>query len=121
MRNSIFLAFTLTSYSLAISGEADVVNVEAICNSDSTCDFIVSVKHADDGWEHYANRWEVRTADGKRIAIRELAHPHVNEQPFTRSLKNVQIPADVTEVSVRARDSRHNYGGKEITVKIKTK
>lgn len=116
---------SLTSFllfqSIVLAGEADVIEVEAICDNDSSCDFNVTVRHADDGWEHHANRWEVRTPDGKRLAVRELAHPHDNEQPFTRSLTDVQIPDDVDEVVVRARDSRHGYGGEEITVRIKNK
>jgi len=114
-----YLILTLLVPPPVLAGEADVLSVEAICQSDSTCDFNVTVQHADDGWDHFANRWEVRTPDGKRLAIRELAHPHVDEQPFTRSLRNVRIPDGVTEVIVRARDSVHGYGGKEITVVIR--
>lgn len=119
MRRFTFFAFALIHYSFAFSGEADVLKVVAECDSDSICDFIVTVRHADDGWEHYADRWEVRTVDGKRMAVRELAHPHDNEQPFTRSLENVRVPPDLVEVIVRARDSRHGYGGEEITVKLR--
>ncbi len=114
-----FFTITLLVSPPALPDEADVVSVDAICHSDSTCDFNVTVQHADDGWDHFANRWEVRTVDGKRLAIRELAHPHVKEQPFTRSLENVRIPDGVTEVIVRARDSVHGYGGKEVTVQLR--
>jgi hypothetical protein len=41
----------------------------------------VTVRHADEGWEHYADCWEVLTLDGEVLATRELAHPHDNEQP----------------------------------------
>ena len=111
-------ATVLLAVSTLSAGEADVVDVKVSCNSDSVCDFHVSVSHADAGWEHYADRWEIRTTDGKRIGIRKLAHPHETEQPFTRSLKNVKIPDGVDVVVVRARDSRHKYGGKEFTVKL---
>ena len=113
-------AITLLVSAPALPDEADVVSVDAICHNGSTCDFNVTVRHADEGWDHYADRWEVRTLDGKRLAIRELAHPHVNEQPFTRSLMSVRIPDSVTEVIVRARDSVHGYGGKEVTVQLRT-
>lgn len=114
-----YLVLTLLVSSPVLAGEADVLSVEANCQSDSTCDFNVTVQHADDGWDHFANRWEVRTPDGKRLAIRELAHPHVDEQPFTRSLRNVRIPDGVTAVIVRARDSVHGYGGKEVTAELR--
>jgi len=108
----------LINCSLSLAGEADVLKVEVDCNDSSSCDFHVTVEHADAGWEHYANRWEVRTVEGEKLAVRTLAHPHDHEQPFTRSLENVSIPQAVNEVVVRARDSRHKYGGKELTVKL---
>lgn len=112
----IAVSFILLSQALA--GEADVVDVKANCRSSSVCDFSVTVKHADDGWDHYADGWEVRTLDGETLAVRELLHPHDDEQPFTRSLTNVRIPDGIGEVIVRARDSVHEYGGTEITVKL---
>lgn len=63
----------------------------------------VTLSHPDTGWDHYADGWEVLDADGNSLGIRELAHPHVDEQPFTRSLGGVQIPAGATSVFVRAR------------------
>jgi len=52
------------------------------------------------------------------LGVRELAHPHVNEQPFTRSLGGVEIPDGVQEVTIRARDSVHGYGGAELSVEL---
>jgi len=63
----------------------------------------VTLSHPDTGWDDYADGWEVLDADGNSLGIRELAHPHVNEQPFTRSLSGVEIPADATVIFVRAR------------------
>ena len=61
------------------AGEADVVFVE-LTGVQGGYYFDVTVKHADTGWEHFANWWRVRTKDGKEIARRVLAHPHVDEQ-----------------------------------------
>jgi hypothetical protein len=108
----------LTALASAVAGEADVIDVTAKCSSDSVCDFHVTVRHEDDGWDHYADRWEVLAVNGTVLGVRELLHPHENEQPFTRSLSDVEIPADIDEVIVRARDSVHEYGGKEITVQL---
>lgn len=63
----------------------------------------VTLKHADTGWEHYADGWEVLDAEGNTLALRELMHPHVNEQPFTRSLTNVMVPDGQRVVFVRSR------------------
>ena len=112
------LIFCLAVCRTVTAGEADVLDVDVSCNKEMICRFDVAVKHDDQGWKHYANRWEVLTPDGNLLATRELLHPHDNEQPFTRSLSNVKIPAGVTEVIVRAHDLTHEYGGKEIVVKI---
>jgi hypothetical protein len=47
-----------------------------------------------------------------------LLHPHVNEQPFTRSLGNVKVPAGIDRVIIRARDSLHGWGGREFEVTL---
>lgn len=98
------------------AGEADVIAVDVSCSDSRVCRFDVTVRHADEGWEHYANRWEVLSPAGEILATRVLAHPHVNEQPFTRSLTNVSIPGELAEVIVRAHDLVHGYGGTERVV-----
>lgn len=118
---TLFLAAILTSTipNQSRGGEADVVEVEFVETDDGNFDFIVTVSHADTGWDHYAERWEVVDVDGTILGERVLLHPHVNEQPFTRSLGGVRIPADVNEVRIRAYDKVHGWGGKEITVRLK--
>ena len=81
-------------------------------------EFTVAVRHDDSGWEHYADRWEVLSPDGKVLGTRVLLHPHVGEQPFTRSLGGVTIPPGVDRVRVRARDSVHGFGGEEVQVEL---
>ncbi|MGF1606303.1 MAG: hypothetical protein ACFB22_08185 [Rhodothalassiaceae bacterium] len=101
-----------------IAGEADVLDVQVSRQSNGTFRFAVTVRHADTGWEHYADRWEIVGPDGQILATRTLAHPHVNEQPFTRALSGVAIPAGVTDVTVRAHDRVHGYGGAEKVVRV---
>jgi hypothetical protein len=98
--------------SRALAGEADVVAAEAARESDGTWRFTVTVRHDDEGWDHYADRWQVETPEGRVLATRVLLHPHEQEQPFTRSLGGVVIPPEQREVIVRAHDSRHGDGGK---------
>jgi len=102
----------------AAAGEADVVAVEAVEESAGTWRFDVSVDHADVGWDHYADKWEVLAPDGRVLATRVLLHPHVGERPFTRSLAGVAIPAAIDRVTVRAHDSVDGYGGAELTVEL---
>ena len=123
VRRSRHLVFALTIFSIAtgapaLAGPANVVDVRASCGPRGGCTFDVTVMHTDEGWDHYADRWESVGPDGEVLATRVLQHPHVSEQPFTRRLAHVKIPATVTEVVIRARDSRHGFGGAELTVAI---
>ncbi len=101
----------------AAAGEADVVAVEVEPRAGAYT-FHVTVRHDDAGWDHYADRWEVVAPDGTVIATRTLHHPHVDEQPFRRSLSGVRPPAGVRRVTVRAHDSVHGFGGREVRVEL---
>lgn len=103
----------------AVAGEADVLHVDYRQASDGSYTFDVTVRHADTGRDHYADRWEIVGPDGTVLATRVLAHPHETEQPFTRSLSGIEIPDDIAEVTVRAHDSVHGHGGIEMTVALK--
>ena len=100
------------------AGEADVIEVDIKKTADHLYFFKVTVRHADEGWDHHASKWDIVAPDGTVLGTRTLYHPHVDEQPFTRSLSDVRIPASLTEVTVRAHDSVHEYGGKSITVVV---
>jgi hypothetical protein len=104
----------------SLAGESEVMAVEVRAESAGTFSFAVTLRHADTGWDHYADRWEVLTMDGEILATRTLFHPHVNEQPFTRSLSGVAVPAGTSSVRVRSHDSVHEYGGPELVVNLKT-
>ncbi|HBQ35460.1 MAG TPA: hypothetical protein DD729_01240 [Rhodobacteraceae bacterium] len=87
--------------------------------SGSNWSFSVSLKHPDTGWDHYADGWEVLDADGKRLGYRQLMHPHVNEQPFTRSLSGVSIPPDTDKVFIRAHCLVDGWGKQLFEVDLK--
>jgi hypothetical protein len=86
----------------AHAGEADVTAATAKRNADGTYRIDATIKSRDTGWDYYAERFEVVTQDGKIIVTRVLLHPHEDEQPFTRELDDVKIPAGISEVNVRA-------------------
>lgn len=101
-----------------MAGQADVVDVKVEQSFDHSYRFEVSVRHDDEGWNHYADRWEVLAPDGTVLATRVLMHPHVDEQPFTRSLAGVRIPEGISTVTIRAHDLVHGYGGETITLEL---
>jgi len=120
-RRSLALSLALACLSAAggaAGGEADVLKAEIQAGADGRYAITVTLLHADEGWDHYADRWEVLGSEGRVIATRELAHPHVNEQPFTRSLRGIELPEGLERVTIRAHDSRHGYGGKTLELEV---
>ncbi len=118
IRAAICAFALLIAPATALAEKADVVGVEVRQESPGVYRFNVTVKSDDTGWEKYADKWEVLSPDGEILGERILLHPHENEQPFTRSLSGVAIPAGVTSVRIRAHDKIEGYGGKEMTVEL---
>ena len=117
LRVTFFILSLLTCVP-CVAGEADVIDVKAALEPAGTFAFDVTVSHADAGWAHYADRWEVTGPDGAIYGARVLAHPHDDEQPFTRSQGGIEIPAGVRQVTVRAHDLVHEFGGMEAMVAL---
>jgi hypothetical protein len=112
------VALAVTPIRFAFAGDADVVAATLMPAGDGTWRVEATVEHADEGSDHYADAWEVLAPDGTVLATRTLLHPHVEEWPFTRSLSGIVIPDDVAAVTIRAHDSVHGDGGKELTVAV---
>lgn len=110
--------FSLVIVVTAVGGPADVEDVSVRATGSGTYHFSVTVRHTDEGWDHYADRWEVPTPDGILLGTRILYHPHVDEQPFTRELGGVSIPDDIKTVMVKAHDSVHGYSGVTQTIAL---
>ncbi|GAA5073384.1 hypothetical protein N0B44_15480 [Roseibacterium beibuensis] len=101
MVRALFLSFTLSA-TAAKADPAAIIDVMAE-RGETGWRFAVTLRHGDTGWDDYADGWRIETLSGEVLGTRELLHPHVEEQPFTRSLSGVAIPAEVTEVMIRAR------------------
>ena len=56
----------------ASAGEADVEGVKVRVTAKDAYAFDVTVRHADEGWQHYADRWEVLAPDGAALGTRKL-------------------------------------------------
>jgi hypothetical protein len=84
--------------------EPQIVEVVATPGAGGTYRFDVTISSPYDRPEKYADAWRVVGPDGTVLGTRELTHPHADEQPFTRSLSGVEIPDDVTSVTVEVRD-----------------
>lgn len=114
----LLLALAIAVPLALAAGEADVIDVKVRKSAPGTYDFDVTVRSVDKGWAHYADAFEVLAPGGALLGRRELLHPHETEQPFTRELHGVRIPAGITEVVVRARHKPKGYDGLTKLVKL---
>jgi len=72
----------------------EVTDASAERASNRTWTFRVTVASPYDTRERYADAWRVLAPDDIELDLRVLTHHHADEQPFTRSLTGVEIPAD---------------------------
>ena len=116
----IIVMGSLVFASLVSADPADVTNVHVERYASGRYSFAVTVNHPDEGWDHYADGFEVLGAKGERLTRRILRHPHVDEQPFTRIRGGVRLPETVGAVTVRARCSVDGFVGKKVGVVLPT-
>ena len=114
--HALFLLVLLWAPALLCADQVVVVEVAVEPTGNAAYRFDVTLRHADSGWKHYADQWQVLAPDGSVLGTRVLHHPHVNEQPFTRSLTGVRIPPGIRQVTVRGRDNVHGWGSATRTV-----
>ncbi len=111
---SIFL-LTLTTPALSETPAVENVDVQ---RGDIGWRISVTLTHPDTGWDHYADGWEVLDAEGQRLGYRKLHHPHVDEQPFTRSLTGIMVKDGVRQVFIKVRCSRDGWSGETVSVSL---
>jgi hypothetical protein len=81
--------------------------------------FNVTLLHEDTGWQHYADGWRVVDEKGNELGYRKLWHPHKDEQPFTRSLSDVNIPAATKIIYVEAHDKVHGWSKQRVRIDLR--
>jgi len=117
-RSIVMLLGLAVSSTQLLAGD---VSIKAVEFSRGAGDWTVNVtlQHADTGWKHYADGWRVVDASGKVLGMRTLYHPHVDEQPFTRSLSGVAIPEKISKVFVEAHDKVHGWSKDKVRVDLR--
>jgi len=118
LRIIIFFQMGFLFTTMANANEANILDVDVKNEGNDRYTFHVTVQHEDNGWDHYADRWEILTPEGEIVAIRILRHPHIKEQPFTRGLPFVPVSKDINEVTIRAHCSVDGFEGIENKVTL---
>ena len=110
--NKVTLFTSALVLALSHSSKANDINIlAAAIIHQSHGEYLVNVKleHHDTGWQHYADEWRLVDNKGNILGSRVLHHPHVHEQPFTRSLSNVKLNNELQAVFIEAHDKVHGW------------
>lgn len=110
----ISLLFTTS----VLASDVEIVKVVLTKNT-GTWRADVTLNHADTGWKHYADAWRLVDEKGNELGKRTLYHPHVNEQPFTRSLSSFQISPDTKIIFVEAHDLNRGWSPNKVKVDLR--
>lgn len=105
MHIAILLLFPIS----ASADPAEIIDSGAVRQGDNW-QISVTLRHRDLGWNDFADGWRVEAQDGTVVAVRDLLHPHVDEQPFTRSVSGVAFPEGAESYHVRARTTKTGWG-----------
>lgn len=109
----IFCAIALP----ALADDPHIISTSTSASGD-TWQVSVTLSHPDTGWDHYADGWRVLNMNGTELGLRVLAHPHEQEQPFTRSLGGVHIPEGTQHVQIQARCLVDGWATDRVTVTL---
>ena len=101
-----------------LANEVEIVKVE-LEPSAHRWTFHVTLAHKDTGWDHFADGWRIVDSKGEELGYRKLWHPHVDEQPFTRTLANVLVPEGTNIVFIEAHDKVHGWAKQRVKVDLK--
>lgn len=115
--HGLVLLCLLLAGGVVFAGDVEIVKTEFSKRGDSW-HVSTTLKHDDTGWKHYADAWRVVDENGKELGTRTLFHPHENEQPFTRSLSGIKIPASSRIVFVEAHDKKHGWSKQRVRVDL---
>lgn len=101
MKQIPLIAFVTLVASAATAEPPEIVDATAT-QTGTSWRVDVTLRHPDTGWAHYADGWDVRDEAGTRLGHRVLHHPHVDEQPFTRALVDLDLQDVTGDIFVRA-------------------
>jgi hypothetical protein len=114
----LIIGFLVFFSSVTFASDAKILKVKAEKTPAQKFNISVTLEHDDEGWKHYANSWRIYSPEGELIGERVLHHPHVDEQPFTRTLLGLRIPSELSEVTIVAVCSKTGESKQKYVLKL---
>ncbi len=106
------------AFATTAAADPPVIEAARANETGGTWRFDVTLSHPDTGWQHYADGWRVLDMQGNVLGMRVLHHPHVEEQPFTRSLSGIVLPAGTEQVQIEAHCLTDGWGANRLTLTL---
>ncbi|MCP8687276.1 hypothetical protein [Marinobacterium sedimentorum] len=110
--------FGIAGLNVAQAGEVEILGAQFQHSGANRWSVSVTLQHRDSGWDHYADHWRVVDEAGAVLGDRVLLHPHVDEQPFTRSLSGIRVPDGSSRLFIEAHDKVHGWSAKRLGVDL---
>ena len=118
MKITMTILLALAACEIAYGDEVQILAADLHNREGNYWSVNVTLKHGDTGWDHYADNWRIVDNKENVLGDRQLAHPHVTEQPFTRGLSSVKIPEGITTIFIEAHDKVHGWTENRLKVDI---
>ena len=118
IKRFLILLLSLLVTQIAMANQVEIVKV-MIEPAANRWTFHVTLKHNDTGWNHYADDWRIVDEKGHVVGDRKLWHPHVGEQPFTRTLANVLLPKGAEILYIEAHDKVHGWSKQRVRIDMR--
>lgn len=111
-RHKNTLAATILSIMTITAAAADEAKVISVSGKQEqgVWRFDVTIDHTDLGWQDYVNKFRIMSPDGTVLGERPIPLPLIEERPFSRSISQIIIPADVSEIIVQAHEKKGGWG-----------
>jgi hypothetical protein len=88
-----------------------VISHASVQEHNSLYNFNVTVMHQDEGWDHYVDKWVIKSPSGEILATRKMHLPHDRSVgSFTRAYSGAELPKDIGYVLIQAHVTKSGWG-----------
>lgn len=110
-----FVIVSLALSSPLLAKEVEISKVELEPTS-ATWTVHVTLRHDDEGYDHYVNGWRIVDAKKNVLASQEIYHPHNKKKSFTDNKSNITIPKDAKIIFLEAQAKPHGWGKQRVRI-----
>ncbi len=103
-----------------LAQKADVIEAKVKKSFGGKYVAYVKIDHKDEGYEHFADRWEIFDQNGKRLTIRIIFSPTTEKETIESYLYGFAVPEGTKKLIFKAHCNKDGWGGKEYVLNLDT-